>query len=127
MKKAEITKIAEAWIQMSQSERGSVTYDKNFWAAERMFDLVSNAPEDAWLIIDMIRHKITPLDKVFWHLAASHLEDLLVEHGELFIERFENLAKNDVEFRKLLGGVWQNKISESIWKRIQAIAIPGPL
>jgi hypothetical protein len=122
----EIKKIAKAWIEMSQAQDGSAAYEEKFWAAEKLFDFIYNEPETAWLVIDAIRHQITPGDQVFWNLAAGPLEDLLVYHGPIFIDRFEELAKQDINFRKLLGGVWRNQISEDVWNRIQAIAIPGP-
>lgn len=123
MDKEKINRIAHDWIKMSQSENDSDEYNRYFWSAEKLFNLVEKDPENAWKVIDEIRHNIASNEKVFWHLAASHLEDLLVKHGSLFIDRFEVLAKQDPEFRKLLHGVWRNQISEDIWKRIENIGI----
>ncbi|HUV96794.1 MAG TPA: hypothetical protein VMV98_04925, partial [Acidobacteriaceae bacterium] len=47
-------------------------------------------------------------------------EDLLAKHCEIFIDRVEAEARKDPRFAKLLGGVWQNKMSDAVWKRVQA-------
>jgi hypothetical protein len=52
-------------------------------------------------------------------LAAGPLEDLLSLHGELVIERVETEARDNTKFAQLLEGVWQHKMSEDIWARVQ--------
>jgi hypothetical protein len=38
----------------------------------------------------------------------------------MFIERVEELARQDPNFNSLLGGVWQNTMTDEVWKRVQA-------
>ena len=123
MEKQQLDKLIKAWITVSQSEDGSPEYQSNFWSSECLFKLVDENPEEAWIVIDAIRHA-TDDNKVLGHLAASHLEDLLATHGEKFIDRFEELAKKDEDFRRLLGGAWQNQMPDELWKRVKAIALP---
>ena len=52
------------------------------------------------------------------NLSAGPIEDLLVRHGDHFIDRIEEQAKADPEFSDLLEGVWQNSISTENWNRI---------
>jgi hypothetical protein len=47
-----------------------------------------------------------------------------VYHGGNFIDRFEILARDDQQFRKLLGAVWQNNMPDALWARVKAIAAP---
>jgi hypothetical protein len=54
-------------------------------------------------------------------LAAGPLEDLLAHHGELWIDRVEAQAQADPKFNYLLGGVWQNQMTEDVWQRVQAV------
>jgi hypothetical protein len=114
-------KVVQAWIKMSQTLRSGEDnmYD---WASLLMYDLVQNRPEEAWILIDALRHATDDL-QVLAHLAAGHLEDLLAQHGDKFIDRFEALAKQDTDFRQMLGGVWQNSMSDEVWERVQAIAL----
>lgn len=115
-------KIAEAWVKMSKSLRVKEP-NTDDWASSLMYEMVSNRPEEAWIIIDAIRNSTDDL-QVLAHLAASHLEDLLSEHGEKFIHRFELQAQRDTDFRHMLGGVWQSNISDEVWERVKAIALP---
>lgn len=104
MDKKYLDKLVKSWIEGNLSESGSSEYEQNFWASEYIFKMVDSDPEQAWLAIDAIR-QATDNDELLALLAAGHLEDLLVAHGKEFIVRFEELAKTDEGFRKLLGGV----------------------
>ena len=53
-------------------------------------------------------------------LAAGPLEDLLVQHGPEVIDEIEQLARQDAEFAKLLGGVWRNAMAQTVWDRVVA-------
>jgi len=52
-------------------------------------------------------------------LAAGPLEQVLSNHGGEIIDRVETLARQDPSFSSLLGGVWQNAMSDSVWERVQ--------
>lgn len=123
MEKQQLDNLVQAWIKGNQSEDRSPEYERNFWASERIFEMVDNDPEEAWITIDAIRHA-TNDNKLLALLAAGHLEDLLATHGEKFIDRFENLAKTDEDFRRLLGGVWRHDMPDKLWSRVKAIALP---
>jgi hypothetical protein len=64
-------------------------------------------------------------DSILGNLAAGPLEDLLVDHGPEFIDRVEILARQDRQFRRLLGAVWQNAMSDDLWNRVKAVAGPS--
>jgi hypothetical protein len=121
MDAAEIRSIADAWISRPAGNR--TEDDKNFWAFVKLYDLCEEAPEEAWLITQyLLSKKLDTHQKAL--VAAGPIEALLVKHGKLFIERFEDLAERDSEFKGLLGGVWKNRMEDDIWRRIQAVAGP---
>lgn len=96
----------------------------SYWAFSRLDELVRSDPEVAWNVIGVI-YQLDSTDQILANLAAGPVEDLLVYHGDRFIDRVETLAKSDAIFRKLLGAVWQNEIPESVWKRVRAVAGPS--
>lgn len=118
MNKSEIQKIVVNYIQLINTD--DELDDRFFWAWEKIIDLISNEPETAWDIIKKILKYDSSL-KVISRLAAGPLEDLLVDHGDKFIDRVEEEAKKNPDFAKLLGGVWQNAMSDEIWERIQKV------
>ena len=119
----EIRSLSDAWIEHLLHSRGKVN-EATFWAWDRLADLVQTEPEEAWKVIEAIR-QATGSDYILECLAAGPLEDLLAEHGDQFIDRVETLARRDQQFRKLLGGVWRNDISDKVWSRIRAVAGPS--
>jgi hypothetical protein len=120
----EIQKIAQTWIEMHRLPEDSQERETKFWAFERLSDLVQEDPEEAWRVIEAMRRRLDGTDAILANIAAGPLENLLVYHGEKFIDRFETLARDDQQFRKLLGAVWQNDMSDAFWARIKAIAAP---
>jgi hypothetical protein len=60
-------------------------------------------------------------DRVMENLAAGPLEDLLARHPYVIIRMVEAEAKTNSHFARLLGGVWQNKLPEDVWQRVQAV------
>jgi hypothetical protein len=116
--------IADAWIRLYHLPVESEERDRNFWAFMRLSDLVRTDPEAAWLVIQEILRKDTG-DVILSNLGAGPLEDLLVAHGERVIDRIEERAARDSTFKKLLGVVWKNAMSEHVWKRIKTVAAPS--
>ena len=111
-------KIVQAWIECNKAEKGSNKYKDNFWAANKLMELESTDPELLWKLIISILEKDTS-DKIISNLAAGPLEGLLAHHGKEFIDRIEEKAKNNSDFRNLLEGVWQNIMPADIWQRVE--------
>lgn len=112
---------SEGWIKTHRALEGSNEYKDNFWAYSDLCDFCEKDPELCFEMIEQIR-SIDHSDIILSNLAAGPLEDLLVNHGELFIDRIEKIAVSDSQMRKLLGAVWKNSMSDSVWERIKAIA-----
>jgi uncharacterized protein DUF6869 len=119
----EMNKIAETWIDLHRLPEDSQEREDKFWSWDRLWELVHDDPEAAWNVIQIISEDGS--DRVLANLATGPLEDLLVEHGDQFIDRVEALARRDAQFRKLLGAVWQNSMSPKLWRRIKAVAGPS--
>lgn len=118
-------RLITAWITCAGAEEDSSAYQDNIWAASHLSDLIWEESSDggdaqeAWEMILSINER--PLsDEAMSVLAAGPLEDLLVCHGQAFIERVEARAHQDPAFNRLLGGVWKNAMSEDVWQRVQA-------
>ena len=119
----EMRQLAESWIDFCRLPEDSPGREHKFWSHDRLWELVHDDPEAAWATINVIRREGS--DLVLSNLAAGPLEDLLVSHGDRFIDRIEALAGHDTQFKKLLGATWRNSIAPGVWKRIKAIAGPS--
>jgi hypothetical protein len=83
--------------------------------------VVEDDPELAWTaILEAIGQ--TRMEAYLALLAAGPLEDLLSLHGAAFIDRVEQCARSNENFARILGGVWQSNMSESIWQRVHAVS-----
>ena len=118
----DIEALANAWL--AQYDSGESAKDAaHSWAFGTLYDLCSDAPDVAWAVTEAIlRHELTPHLKSV--VAAGPIEQLLAEHGEQIIERIENRARADAGFKALLGGVWKNRMTDTIWRRVQNVAGP---
>ena len=84
--------------------------------------LAREEPEVGWSVILAILERIDaePSSRLFQVLAAGPLEDLLSHHGSALVDRVEAEAQRNPRFNLLLGGVWQNTMTEQVWSRVQA-------
>jgi hypothetical protein len=108
--------------QVSELSLGkSTASDELFQFVIEVDDLVRNDPERAWLVIQLIFVACrTDIERAC--LAAGPLEDLLSKHGSSFIDRIEQTASSNSDFRELLVGVWRNGIAYPVWERLQRAA-----
>jgi acetoin utilization deacetylase AcuC-like enzyme len=119
----QMREIADAWVDLHRLPEVSPERQGKLWSFDRLWELVHDDPEAAWNVIQIIRRERS--DLILSNLAAGPLEDLLVTHGDRFIDRIETLAEHDAQFRRLLAATWQNSISPRLWKRIKAAAGPS--
>lgn len=54
-------------------------------------------------------------------MAAGPVEHLLAHHGEKWISHFEEASSSNENFAWMMTGVWQNKMSDEIWSRVEKI------
>src|SRR5687768_2537237 len=120
MDEGELNHLVEAWIAGHESEDGTSEQERNWWAISQVMDWALDGEADRLWVFILTTYKQDLSDRVVSVLVAGPLEDLLAKHGPMFIERVEELARQDQKFNFLLGGVWQNTMTDEIWKRVQA-------
>ena len=110
---------ADAWITYRLSPAESTEHDASAWATDT-YDLLYEDPETLWLLILAVHRKDQswPVQQM---LSAGEVEDLLGKYGDRFIDRVEAEARTDPSFARLLGGVWQGKMSDQLWARLQTV------
>jgi hypothetical protein len=114
--------IADGWIRSWRVEE-AVDHVTDPDGRERVDELVRQDPELALDVILKILGRIEALPTAtpFQDLAAGPLENLLAHHGPAIIDRVEGEARNNDEFKLLLGGVWPNTITPNVWARLERI------
>jgi hypothetical protein len=122
MDQKQIDELAEAWLKYQQlpddERRGHRGEHPLFVGWELMYETVRDNPEDAWKAILKIQRS-EPSAMILANLAAGPLENLLVSHGPQFIDRCEELARQDAKFRSVLDGVWGwTSMKKDIWERV---------
>jgi hypothetical protein len=112
--------IVRDWVAYQHSEPGTSENERLVAALLAVTDMVRKRPEEGWLFVleALELDNSTSIQEV---LSAGPLEDLLAEHGELLIERVEIEARRNPAFASLLGGVWQNSMTDEIWRRVQKV------
>ncbi|MEJ2424936.1 MAG: hypothetical protein P8101_10840 [Candidatus Thiodiazotropha sp.] len=92
------------------------------WTDDHLINLMIRGEiEELWQFV-LRAYKRDLTQEVIGVLSAGALEDVLAARGDDYIGRIELLAANDPKFKYLLGGVWQNSMSNEIWSRVQAAA-----
>ena len=95
------------------------------WATELLNVAIRDQPDAAWDLILILVERAPHDDALGW-VGAGPLEDLLCEHGPIFIERAEVIANGDERFRKCLSRVWgSNRMEPGVYERM-CQAAPGP-
>ncbi len=116
----ELDRIVTAWIAGQEAEEGTPEYKNNWWAISQVMDWWSHdEAELLWRFI-LLTYGREMSDQAFAVLAAGPLEELLTLYGPRYIDRVEQLAGSDERFNLLLGGVWQNEMTNEVWQRVQA-------
>jgi hypothetical protein len=118
----ERNRLARAWITLQTTPQSSSEYNSLFWSFEQAYDLVGKDPAEAWKLILTIwsLNQSTPIRQ---GLCAGPIAELLCFHGETIIPHIEKQAIADPSFARLLGGLWQNTMSDAIWNRVQDVWI----
>jgi len=118
MTESERESLVSAWIAAEEQYDVDATARYNDPTIDLINDLSRNEPDEAWEFINAVLAQ-HPSDKVVAVLAAGPLEDLLAHHGDEFIDRVEERAREDDAFNLLLGGVWRNSMKLRIWRRVE--------
>jgi hypothetical protein len=114
----DLEKLIPAWVELYRTPDGTARRDELYWSYDALDAVVRREPDPALDIILAIL-RADQSDTTYANLSAGPLEDLLAFHGPAMIDRIEAEAARNPEFRRLLGGVWKNQMSEEIWARVQ--------
>ena len=98
-------------------------YEQTFWAWQRVHDLVDNDPDVGWRVL-LLATEMAEDDGALEVIGAGPLEDLLSQHGPLFIDRVEARARSDGRLRQALSAMWQSEMSDELWTRVQQLIEP---
>ena len=62
-------------------------------------------------------------DEQLGDIAAGPIKHILWKHGDVYIDKVEDLASSFPRFASMMDGCWQQKqkMSEDVWCRVQAI------
>ena len=121
MTEVELNNLATGWISywLAQTNSNSRVADLD-WVMDLEYELMQEQPEQILrMILEIL--KLNNSNRIQEVLSAGPLEDLLAQHGDLMIDAIESEAKKNPIFSQLLGGVWQNSMSDAIWNRVQAV------
>ena len=106
--------VVHSWIAYHESEGES-----DFWAVEKLLQLVFEQPQRAWEIILRINFLTSshPLREYLDGIvAAGPLEDLVHAHGKWMIGQVEERALQDERLREQLGHMY---LREDLDKSVQ--------
>jgi hypothetical protein len=120
--KEERNQLASAWIALQTTPQSSPKYSSLFWSFEQTYDLVREDPLEAWKLILAI-WSLDQSPPTRQGLCAGPVAELLCYHGEYIIPHIEKRAMADPSFARLLGGLWQNTMTDDIWNRVQDVWI----
>jgi len=117
MEQEEKVALVKAWIAEFESS-SEPDGDQPMSKEDEIFFFSSlENPELCWELIQLVLD-LTDSENVLYAMAAGPLEELLAQNGEEFIARIEVLAQKSPKLRKALDGVWQNAMSDELYKKV---------
>ena len=120
MRSNKIKDVAKAWVEMWSYDLESLERDNFDWVEDFEYEATYEKPEIGLeLVLEVLR--LEPSNEIREVLAAGPLENLLSQHGESLITKVEFTARNNRKFANLLGGVWQQSMSDEVWNRVQKV------
>ena len=115
-----LNNLADTWVR-NYHTKDSEEQSETFWAISEEHDLFFDGrSEELWQLILKIHERDHSI-AIQQVLSAGPIENLLSKFGEQYIDRVEDKARKDPTFAKLLGGVWQSRMSDEVWARLQAV------
>lgn len=112
--------LISAWLDGCEAVRDSPEFKSNWWAIEKVMRLC-DTPEDCWRFI-VLAYNQTIARGLESSLTATPVEDLLVHHGEQYVDKMVELARQDDQFNWLLGGVWKvTDMKDDVFRKIENV------
>ncbi|MCG7984202.1 MAG: hypothetical protein JAY90_15805 [Candidatus Thiodiazotropha lotti] len=114
-------KLASSWISAQKFGVGNTGYDSHSWAVSELIELAVDDPEKTWILIKEIL-KLDDSDYIVKSVGAGPLEDLMVYHGKIFIERIQKEASMSDSFKNAMQNVWLDSDDTDLCVRFYEIA-----
>jgi|ERR1700682_643434 len=109
------------YVAQTYFRRGISRDPFDFWAWMLVHELLEPDPEAAWaMILELIDR--APDDEALLYVAAGPLEDFIMFHAAVYIERIEGLARTNPRLKRALSGVWLEPLRPDLFDRIEAAA-----
>ncbi|MGH8173067.1 MAG: DUF6869 domain-containing protein [Rhodanobacteraceae bacterium] len=119
MNPLERKKLVANWLTLQQIRKRSSDRQDLSWVVAKIWDLCDDAPNEAFeFILGVLEEDASSAGMAI--LSAGPLEALLRKHGPRIIGRVERRARRDPKFVQLLGHVWKNTMSSTIWMRVES-------
>lgn len=107
------SELVNEWIEAQDREEQGY-----HWAIQLVLEWhFQKYHEESWEFIQRV-HKKNPSERVQEMLAASTIEDLLSDFGELYIDRVIEQSRNDPKFHYMIKGVWKNAMTDEVWNKL---------
>jgi hypothetical protein len=118
--------LVTAYLQHAAATVSGRATDGTFWAWEAVDGLRCRDPLAALdLAFEAVRRSED--DATLAYIAAGPLEDLIVDHGERFIDRIEMEAAREPRFRRALRGVWgRDRMLPNVAERLERVIANEP-
>ncbi len=110
--------LINSWIKAQGIDPLTPEYDKYSWASSKLIDMVYEWPEELWrLIPDIINQDSS--DQILGALGAGLIEDLILYHGEEYIDRIILYAEKNRDFERALAYTFldENDVSKGVYKK----------
>lgn len=118
-------RLVKTWIFAQKLGVGALGYDRHSWAVDELVDLAFHQPNALWQLMLRIL-EIDRSDKIIAAIGAGPLEDLMVQHGEAFIDKVERLAAASPVFKAAMRHVWMEQGDTPVFRKFYAIADVAP-
>ena len=113
-------KLIGAWISLQYAGIESYEGKKHAWVIPVLMNYLDSEPEKLWnAILEILDTDSSEF--ISNHLGSGPLEDLIVNHGNDFIDRIEDSASRSNAFRLALKNVWLDDDSSGLAVRIDSI------
>lgn len=96
-----MNELIKTWLSAQHIDVESNEYGDVSWAVDELFDLAHDDPDKLLcIIVEILKIDATP--KILGAIGAGVLEDLLVYHGNDYIDKIVELSKSDINFKACL-------------------------
>lgn len=120
-------RLASSWIFAQKRGVDNTGYAEHSWAVDEVINFAADEPDNLWEIILEIL-EIDDSEEIIKAVGAGPLEDLMVYHGERFIDVIEKQAAKSIAFKTAMQNVWLDSDDSKMHTKFYEIAgIDPPL